>query len=180
MRLSPKTPEENKKRRIYQGKNQQKIRGEKKTKTLCPRDESRKQETRGTKMQYGMQQDLITSQMQTFYIGSRMSHVGRNVLEVSWRVPTTVGGRRLTRFAPDRTANMAVLDIPDRPELFDRMDPASDAVSALRKIFGGGAKSRAVNVPDLRRACLRRLLVWVEQKDSRCNQLTGLGGRAAP
>lgn len=38
-----------------------------------------------------------------------------------------------------------------------RMLPLSLAVSAFRK-RGGGAKSRAVNVPDLRRAWLMRML----------------------
>jgi len=39
------------------------------------------------------------------------------------------------------------------PERLDRIEPASEPESALRK-RGGGAKSRAVKVLDLRRACL--------------------------
>jgi hypothetical protein len=52
-----------------------------------------------------------------------------------------------TRYAPFL---MALLVIWDTPERFDRMDPASLAFSGSLNLRGG-AKSRAVKVPDLRR-----------------------------
>jgi hypothetical protein len=53
------------------------------------------------------------------------------------------------------------------------MLPASLAVSAFLK-RGGGAKSRLSNVPDLRNACLRRLLIFVIQDFTEIHRLTGL------
>lgn len=59
-------------------------------------------------------------------------------------------GRRLTRPAPLRMANSLTLDTPLR---LDRMEPASD-MESLSLILLGGAKSRAVKVPDLRSIAL--------------------------
>ena len=39
------------------------------------------------------------------------------------------------------------------PERFDRIEPASDPLEPGSRNRGGGAKSRAVNVPDLRSMC---------------------------
>ena len=64
----------------------------------------------------------------------------------SFLVPTTSLGMRLTRYAPVRTA---CCERADKALLLLRIDPASEVVSSFRK-RGGGAKSRAVNVPDLR------------------------------
>ena len=84
---------------------------------------------------------------------TRMSHVGFSDDEASTREPTMSVGNLLIRFAPERTAKRAVLDMPDRPDIFDRTDPVSEMGDwSPRKILGGGAKSRAVNVPDLRSA----------------------------
>jgi hypothetical protein len=57
-------------------------------------------------------------------------------------------GIRLTRLAPLRTANLPAADMPER---LDRIDPASELPEdpGSRK-RGGGAKSSAVKVPDLR------------------------------
>ena len=65
-------------------------------------------------------------------------------------VETTSFGILLTRLAPLRIANCALFDMPER---FERIEPAAepgrDDGPSLRN-FGGGAKSSAVKVPDLR------------------------------
>jgi hypothetical protein len=52
---------------------------------------------------------------------------------------------------------MAILPAADIPDRLERMDPASDALDAGSRIRAGGAKSKAVNKPDLRRAWLYRV-----------------------
>ena len=65
-------------------------------------------------------------------------------------VVTTSFGILLTRLAPLRIAYCALFDMPER---FERIEPAAEpgreGVPSLRN-FGGGAKSSAVKVPDLR------------------------------
>ena len=79
-----------------------------------------------------------------------MFHVGRSSLNMSSLVPTVDVGRRLTRYAPVRMFHKCALDAPV-PLL--RILPASLAVSDVLN-RAGGAKSRFVNVPDVRNACL--------------------------
>jgi hypothetical protein len=91
---------------------------------------------------------------EAFYV-CRISHDGRRLDIKSSFVPTVSGGSRLTRYAPVRMLCRWAAEIPVR---LLWMLPASLAVSAFLK-RGGGAKSRLSKVPDLRNACLGRLLV---------------------
>lgn len=70
---------------------------------------------------------------------------------MSFFVPTTSLGMRLTRYAPARMLCSCAADMALR---LLRMLPASLIVSVFLK-RGTGAKSRAVNVPDFRRECLQ-------------------------
>lgn len=85
------------------------------------------------------------------YAGATRSILGRRLDMMSSLVPTTSLGILLTRYAPLRTA---ILPAADMPERLERMEPASDALEPGSRKRGGGAKSSAVKVPDLRRACL--------------------------
>ena len=78
------------------------------------------------------------------------SHFGCKAVARSSFVPTCSLGMRLSRYAPARMLASVLAERLLRP---DRMDPESlpDSLFLNR---GGGAKSRAVNVVDLRRACL--------------------------
>jgi hypothetical protein len=78
---------------------------------------------------------------------------------------------RLTRYAPARMLCNWAGDIPDR---FDRILPESLLVSVLDLNRGGGAKSRAVNVPDFRRACLNGSLISFSRRLLQTAVLTGL------
>jgi hypothetical protein len=95
---------------------------------------------------------LVQEQDELAYAGLVRAIVGRSCDMRSSRVPTTSAGILLTRFAPLRIAILPAWDIPER---FDRIDPASDPVAPGSRIRAGGAKSKAVNMPDLRRACLK-------------------------
>ena len=81
------------------------------------------------------------------YAGATMFNFGLKLWTISSFVPTTSLGIRLTRYAPARTAILLVVDMPER---FERIDPASEAPDPGSRKRGGGAKSRAVKVPDLR------------------------------
>lgn len=70
--------------------------------------------------------------------------VGLRLVIISSFVPASSFGRRLRRWAPARRANAWAWDMPLRPL---RMLPASLPLSMLRR-RAGGAKSRAVKVPD--------------------------------
>lgn len=85
------------------------------------------------------------------YAGATILIWGLKALAMSTFVPATSFGILLTRYAPLRTAQLPAADIPDR---FDRIDPASEAFDPGSRNRGGGAKSRAVKVPDLRSMCL--------------------------
>ena len=61
-------------------------------------------------------------------------------------MPTNSFGMRLTRYAP---ARMLWFVRADTPLWLLRIEPESEAVSLFLK-RGGGAKSSAVKVPDLR------------------------------
>lgn len=75
-----------------------------------------------------------------------MSHWGFKLSLNSCLVPTTPFGMRLTRYAPARMLCSCWADIALR---LLRILPASEAVSLVLN-RGGGAKSRAVKVPDFR------------------------------
>ena len=75
-----------------------------------------------------------------------MFHCGFRASLRSCFVPTNSFGIRLTRYAP---ARMLWLVRADTPLWLLRIDPESEAVSLFLK-RGGGAKSSAVKVPDLR------------------------------
>lgn len=77
------------------------------------------------------------------------SIVGLRLFTKSSFVPTILGGNLLTRYAPFLTASCWTCDIP---LLVLRMEPASLILSWSLNLRGG-AKSRAVKVPDLRRRC---------------------------
>lgn len=85
----------------------------------------------------------------TPFAGPRWSQVGLRLVAKSSFVPTTPAGIRDTRYAPARMLATWRADVVLRP---DRTLPASLLFSALMR--GGGAKSRPVNVPEVRRACL--------------------------
>lgn len=85
-------------------------------------------------------------------------------------VPTTSLGILLTRYAPVRMPILLAADMPDR---FERIDPASDPFAPGSRKRGGGAKSRDVNVPDLRSRCLERVSITEAQEKE--IQLTGSG-----
>lgn len=80
-------------------------------------------------------------------------HVGLSAAIISSFVLTLSPGNLLTRCAPLRIAWSCIADTPLR---LLRMEPASDMLSWSRKTRFGGAKSREVKVPDLR----REWLVW--------------------
>ena len=82
--------------------------------------------------------------------GPLKSHVGFNCVVRSSFVVTVPFGIRLTRYAPWRIAFCWTVEMPLR---LLRMLPASLLVSVVL-MRGGGAKSRAVKVPDLRSMCL--------------------------
>ena len=69
-------------------------------------------------------------------------------------MPTTSFGIRLTRYAPARMLSSCLADMALR---LLRILPASEAV-ALAGNRGGGAKSRAVKVPDFLRRWLSKML----------------------
>ena len=94
----------------------------------------------------------MSEQDELAYAGLVRAIVGRSCDIRSSRVPTTSAGILLTRFAPLR---IAILPTCDMPERLERIDPASDPPPAGSRIRPGGAKSKAVNMPDLRRACLK-------------------------
>jgi hypothetical protein len=79
-----------------------------------------------------------------------MFHCGRKVCGIAACEKTMSPGRRLTRPAPLRMAACDTAEIPLRLLL---MLPASLIVSFSLNLRGG-AKSRPVNVPDLRKRCL--------------------------
>lgn len=81
-----------------------------------------------------------------------MFSVGLRLLVMSSWVPTISLGILLTRYAPLRIAILPALDMPDRLE---RIEPASDALEPGSRKRGGGAKSRAVKVLELRSKCLQ-------------------------
>lgn len=75
-----------------------------------------------------------------------MFHCGLSASLRSCFVPTNSFGMRLTRYAP---ARILWLVRADTPLWLLRIEPESEAVSVFLK-RGGGAKSSAVKVPDLR------------------------------
>ena len=75
-----------------------------------------------------------------------MFHCGFRASLRSSFVPTNSFGMRLTRYAP---ARMLWFVRADTPLWLLRIEPESEAVSLFLK-RGGGAKSSAVKVPDLR------------------------------
>ena len=83
-----------------------------------------------------------------------MFHCGLRASFRSCFVPTNSFGMRLTRYAP---ARMLWLVRADTPLWLLRIEPESEAVSLFLK-RGGGAKSSAVKVPDLRSRCLQILI----------------------
>lgn len=86
-----------------------------------------------------------------------MSHCGFKLSERSFLVPTTSLGIRLIRYAPERMLSSCLADMALR---LLRILPASEAV-ALPAKRGGGAKSRAVKVPEFLSRCLRDALVII-------------------
>lgn len=94
-------------------------------------------------------------------------------------VKTTPGGILLTRLAPLATAYRPAADIPER---FERMEPASEALEPGSRNLGGGAKSRLVKVPDLRRRCGlgSTAMSSNELASGVCGLKAGLKGRGLP
>jgi hypothetical protein len=84
-------------------------------------------------------------------VGRDISIVGLKETMRSSLVPTTPLGILLMRLAPLR---MAILPTFDMPDLFERIEPASEAFAPGSWKRGGGAKSNPVNVLELRRVCL--------------------------
>ena len=81
-----------------------------------------------------------------------MSHLGRRDCLISSLVPATSLGILLSLYAPARMLYWCIADTPDR---LLRMLPVSLMVSGPRYLGVGGAKSKAVNVLDLRSWCLK-------------------------
>lgn len=84
----------------------------------------------------------------SLYSPFRNPQVGLSAAIMSSLVLTLSPGKRLTRCAPLRIACNCIAETPLR---LLRMLPASLMVSWSRKTRLGGAKSREVKVPDLRR-----------------------------
>ena len=101
-----------------------------------------------------------------------MFHVGCRFDEMSPFVPTIPCGNRLIRLAPDRMLYAWAGD--SAPDRLLRTLPASLTVPSSRK-RGGGAKSRAVNVPDLRNAWLTDTVSFKYVKRKRKRDTYGLG-----
>lgn len=88
-----------------------------------------------------------------------MFHDGFRVSPIEACVNTVSPGRRLTRPAPPRIALRLADEIPLR--LLTTLPESLIESGSLNR--RGGAKSRAVNVPDLRRRCLRLMLVTIRR-----------------